>query len=471
MVTEPELRKEPGNRIPPTGRLTGTATHGEALPRTPGGGLQEPTQRFAPPPPEWEGGPAVRQLLAHSPGPRSPTPRRGRSGAWVFAAIAFVSAACGSSGVPTDSAFATPAGAHFTLVDTDADVNNPTDVHAVGDSLLVTQRGGRLVELQRGLDGDYEVVGTPVDLSAQVVTTAAEQGLLGVTTDSQRRHLYLNHTRAGDGATVVLEMSLSGQPGPLEATGPRELLVLPQPHDNHNGGDLLWGPDDMLWVATGDGGGAGDPDGRAQRPSDPLGKILRLDPGLPGSGTQLAPRDNPHVEAGSTEPAGANPLVWARGLRNPWRISFDEATGDLWVADVGQGHAEEVSVLRASDDTGRGANLGWDILEGTREFDATGPRSGWAEAEGQLLDPVLTYGHDDGCAVVGGFVYRGSDMPAIEGHYLFSDFCTSRVWALTPDGEVLDLGVSGASVVSLNPDETGEPLLVDSRGISRLTGG
>lgn len=358
-----------------------------------------------------------------------------------------------------------------TLVDTGAEVSAPMDAHPVGDSLLVAQRAGKVVELRESPGGGYESAGTVLDLTEAVGSTEAEKGLLGVTTDTSNEHLYVNHTRAGDGATVILELPLSGEPGALEVGDARELLVIDQPFPNHNGGDLAWGPDDKLWVGTGDGGSADDPEGRAQRLTDPLGKILRLDPALAGTGEDLAAADNPYVSGDDGHGGGANPLVWARGVRNPWRISFDADTGDLWIADVGQNEIEEITVLRAADGLDPGADLGWDHLEGDARFEASGPRDGWPDDDAPVVDPLFTYTHDEGCSISGGFVYRGEALEELTGRYLFSDYCSSGIRSVGQDGDPTSLGISGAAVVSINADEDGEPLVLDSEGIRRIAPG
>ena len=354
------------------------------------------------------------------------------------------------------------------LSDTGAEVSAPMDVHPLGDSLLVAERSGRVVELTDDGDGGYETAGTVVDLTDAVGSTDAEKGLLGVTTDPDGSHLYVNHTRSGDGATVILQMPLGGEPGNLTAGDQRELLVIDQPFANHNGGDIEWGPDDMLWIGTGDGGAADDPDGRAQRLSDPLGKILRLDPSLEGSGSDLAPSDNPYADGTDGAGGDADPLVWARGVRNPWRISFDPPTGDLWIADVGQNEVEEITVLRADEGLGRGADLGWDLREGDREFADPGPSDGWPTDDAPVLEPLFTYSHDEGCSISGGFVYHGTAVPQLSDTYLFTDYCFSDLQSLSQNGSVEPLELAGESVVSINPDQFGEPLVLDATGISRI---
>jgi glucose/arabinose dehydrogenase len=416
---------------------------------------------------------------------RLPIARGPRLAVGVLASLVLVAGACSSgedSGSPeiTSSTMTTRAGStnddsthddatvEPALVSTGAELDSPTDAHPGHGSLLVALRAGKVVELTADDDGGYEIAGTVIDLTDQVGSTEAEKGLLGVTTDASGEHLYVNHTRADDGATVIVEFPLEGEPGSLSAGERRQLLVIDQPFPNHNGGDLAWGPDNMLWIGTGDGGAADDPDGRAQRLTDPLGKVLRLDPSLDGAGEDLAPADNPYADG--TDGAGdeANALIWARGVRNPWRISFDSATGDLWIADVGQNEIEEVTVLRADDQLNPGADLGWDRYEGDSEFADPGPRVGWPEDDASVIEPLFTYTHEQGCSISGGFVYHGSALPQLENRYLFSDYCNSEIRSVNQGGEHELLGLTGTAVVSINADENGEPLVLDSEGIRRI---
>ncbi len=396
------------------------------------------------------------------------------TGLWVLASSLLMWACASHNGAePADNPAAesplVQTSTSLALVDTGADVDAPMDAHPLGTSLLVAERAGTVKELTADGSGGYEVVGTVADLRDEVGSTDSEKGLLGITTDPAGEHMYLNHTRAEDGATVVLEIPLEGEPGSLAGGDPRELLVIDQPFPNHNGGDLAWGPDDKLWIGTGDGGSGGDPGGRAQRLDTLLGKILRLDPALDGSGSDLVPDDNPYADGTDESGDEAEPLIWARGVRNPWRIAFDAGTGDLWVADVGQSRVEEVSVLLAADGTGRGADLGWDRFEGDEEFEDSGPERSWPNDDAPIVDPVHTYDHNGRCSISGGFLYRAATLGELGGAYLFSDYCDGELWALLPDGGAARLGVSGDRVVSINADENGEPIVLDGDGISRLS--
>ena len=279
-------------------------------------------------------------------------------------------------------------------------------------------------------DGAYRVREPALlDLSDQVINEG-ERGLLGMTFSSDGRKLYLDYTRQPDGHTVVVEYTL-GESERIDESSRRELLVVEQPFPNHNGGHLAIGPDGFLYIALGDGGDRGDPNGHAQDTSTLLGSILRIDPEAPGpDGRAYAiPPGNPFADGED----GA-PEIWLYGVRNPWRFSFDGATGDLWVGDVGQEGYEEIDRLPADGgfDAGLGDNLGWDRMEGTR------PYEGDENPAGAIL-PIFEYGRDQGCSVIGGYVYRGEQIPALQGTYLYSDLCGTGVRGLQVDGsDVID---------------------------------
>lgn len=304
------------------------------------------------------------------------------------------------------------------------------------DVLYVAEKPGRVVALREGREPR-----TLLDLTGRV-STGSEQGLLGLAFSPDGRFLYVDLTDpAGD--TRVFEYRVG--PNGIEPESEREVLRVDQPYANHNGGQLAFGPDGYLYIGLGDGGSAGDPEGRAQSLATLLGKILRISPRPQGADPYGIPPDNPFVGR-----AGARPEIWAYGLRNPWRFSFDRGTGELWIGDVGQSAWEEVDVLPP----GRGgANLGWDLLEGSHPF------------EGEVGDvrtvlPVYEYPHEGAvCAVTGGSVYRGEAIPELRGAYVFGDFCGGALEALAfRDGRAVhrELGPVVPNLASFGEDARGE---------------
>ena len=351
------------------------------------------------------------------------------------------------------------------LVDTGAKVTAPIDLVAApgNKAVLVAQRDGQVTAFT--VDGTKLTDPVDVlDLTERVGSTDAERGLLGLAVGPDGKHLYASYTRADDGASVVDEYRLGGT-----ATAPtvdpgsrRELLVVDQPFANHNGGHIAFGPDKFLYVGLGDGGAAGDPDGRAQDLFEPLGKVLRI------VTRKAVPTDNPFIGRDD-----ADARIWLRGVRNPWRFSFDTANGDLWIGDVGQNKFEEVNVLRAADGGGKGANLGWDLREGTTDFGGADPADG---DPGPLTEPVHTYEHgDDGCSVTGGIVYRGTELPALAGQYVFSDYCAGGLRTLdaTAPKEATPVpGTEISAVVGLGTGPSGELYVLSlDKGIYRLAAG
>ncbi len=356
-----------------------------------------------------------------TPTPASPSPSRSPSG-------------------PASSAPATPSLDEVRIgLQRIADLEQPVAMAVrPGDpALYVAEKVGRVVALAPG-----RAPRVVLDLAGRV-STGSEQGLLGLAFSPDGRFLYVDLTDpAGD--TRVLEYRLAGDR--IDPDSEREVLRVDQPYANHNGGQLAFGPDGFLYIGLGDGGSAGDPEGRAQSLDTLLGKILRISP-RPADGRPYGiPPDNPFVDT-----PGARPEIWAYGLRNPWRFSFDRETGELWIGDVGQGAWEEIDVLPS----GRaGANLGWDLLEGSHPFE------GSAEDARTVL-PVYEYPHDGAvCAVTGGFVYRGEAVPALRGAYVFGDFCTGALEALAPrPGRAplhRELGPVVPSLASFGEDAEGE---------------
>ncbi|MFL6206765.1 MAG: PQQ-dependent sugar dehydrogenase [Acidimicrobiales bacterium] len=324
--------------------------------------------------------------------------------------------------------------------------------------LYIAEKGGRvrLIKAQEDEVGKqpgritYQVQSTPLlDISDRVIDDG-ERGLLGIAFSSDGRRVYLDYTRQPDGATVVAEYTLGDSPR-IDKGSRRELLMVEQPFPNHNGGQLVTGPDGYLYVGLGDGGNGGDPFGHGQNTSTLLGSILRIDPESSTDDREYGiPDGNPFADGEH----GA-PEVWLYGTRNPWRFSFDSDTGDLWVADVGQDAYEEIDLLPAQDgfDAGRGDNLGWAEMEGKHPF------KGGKNPAGAVL-PIFEYGRDDGCSVVGGFVYRGDDIPGLQGTYLYDDYCGTGVRGLQVDGEeVIDTRTWDLPIedpYSLGQDDAGE---------------
>jgi glucose/arabinose dehydrogenase len=289
--------------------------------------------------------------------------------------------------------------------------------------------------------------GPILDISGQI-KAGGEQGLLGIAFSPDGKFLYLDYTDT-NGDTHVAEFAMRGdRPDP---SSQRNVLTVQQPYANHNGGQLAFGPDGLLYIALGDGGSAGDPHQNGQSLGTLLGKILRIDPRPSGGRPYGIPKDNPFAGR-----AGARPEIWDFGLRNPWRFSFDPATKDLWIADVGQGNWEEID----HEPAGRGGrNYGWNRLEGTHHFEGTAPAG--------AVDPVLEYNHDGGaCTVIGGSVYRGGAIPNLRGAYLYGDYCLGWVKAVQPGhfGDPQDLGINVPSLTSFGVDQHGELFALSGTG-------
>jgi glucose/arabinose dehydrogenase len=284
---------------------------------------------------------------------------------------------------------------------------------------------------------------TPVlDLTGQVAL-GGEQGLLGLAFSLDRRFLYVYYTDLG-GDIRIVEYAVRG--GRADPASRRELVFVEHSRfGNHNGGQLQMAGDGTLWAGIGDGGSAGDPPGNGQNLGVLLGKIIRIDPRPGGGRPYRIPPGNPFVGR-----PGARPEVWAYGLRNPWRFSFDPANGDLWIGDVGQGTWEEVDHAPAR---AGGRNYGWSQREGSHEF--KGPRPKGA------IDPVLEYDHAGGaCSITGGVVYRGARIPALRGAYLYGDYCGGWLRGLRLRGERVteqrDFGLNVPGLASFGTDQSGE---------------
>jgi glucose/arabinose dehydrogenase len=329
----------------------------------------------------------------------------------------------------------------------------PLDLQSVpGDRtrLYVVEQPGRI----RVIRGGALAADPFLDITGRV-GSGGERGLLGLAFHPQfatRRTFYVNYTdRRGD--THIAEFRALDADR-ADAATEREIFFTPQPFSNHNGGGLAFGSDGRLYAGLGDGGSGGDPLGNAQNLLSPLGKMLRFDV---DAAPPFVPADNPFRTRSDVQPH-----VWASGLRNPWRFAFDRLTGDLFIADVGQGRREEINVGLGSRRGGE--NYGWNVMEGTLCFS---PSSG-CTTQG-LTAPVLDYGHDEGCSITGGVVYRGCRMPGLAGAFFYGDYCSNVVRSLRlADGRAADLrdwtGALGRNLQNLGAfglDADGEMYLVD----------
>jgi uncharacterized repeat protein (TIGR01451 family) len=336
---------------------------------------------------------------------------------------------------------------------------HPVQVTHAGDGsgrLFVVEQPGTIWILKNG-----EVLDKPfLDLTDQV-DYGGERGLLGLAFHPNYRangYFYVNYTRAGDGATVIARYHVStGNPDVAAPESAEVLLTVGQPYGNHNGGQLLFGPlDGYLYVGMGDGGSGGDPLNHAQNVTTLLGAMLRLD--VDDSSPYSIPPDNPFVGHDGRDE------IWAIGLRNPWRFSFDRETGDLYIGDVGQNLWEEIDYQAAS--TPGGVNFGWRCKEGTHDYDFSG---GCPQLI--LTDPIAEYSHTEGRSVTGGFVYRGRRYPALVGRYFYADYVTGKIWSLYKTGSEPDTWAppqleldTGLNISAFGEDEDGELYVVDLSG-------
>ena len=280
--------------------------------------------------------------------------------------------------------------------------------------LYIVQQSGKVRILQNG-----RMLPTPFLDVSNLISSGGERGLLGLAFHPKyatNGRFYVDYTnRNGDTRVVEYRRATANRANPKSA---RRLLAIAQPYANHNGGNLAFGPDGRLYVGMGDGGSGGDPQGNGQNPDILLGKILRIDVNTrTGTLPYGIPADNPYAAGGGRR------AIYSYGLRNPWRFSFDRGTGDIWIGDVGQGELEEVDYRPKGG--ARGVNFGWNAFEGSRPFAGGGPVRGSTP-----VPPVSEYSHADGCSITGGYVYRGTKVPALVGRYVYADFCSGRVWSM-----------------------------------------
>ncbi|GAB4541033.1 MAG: PQQ-dependent sugar dehydrogenase [Anaerolineae bacterium] len=318
--------------------------------------------------------------------------------------------------------------------------------------LYVVEKAGRILAVE-----NVTLQVTPfLDITDRVGSARNEQGLLSVAfpPDSATSGLfYVNYTNQRGDTVIARYRRMADNPAQADPNSEHKILQIEQPAANHNGGQLQFGPDGYLYIGTGDGGQAGDPWGNAQNQGVLLGKMLRID--VTGNEAYTIPGDNPLLGQ-----AGARPEIWATGLRNPWRFSFDRATGDLYIADVGQNLYEELNFQPALSPGGE--NYGWDVMEGNHCFE---PASG-CDTEGLVL-PVAEYDHSQGCSITGGYVYRGTRYPQLTGIYFFGDFCSGNIWGVrqkaSGEWETARLLNTGLNIASFGEDADGEIYVVDYR--------
>jgi glucose/arabinose dehydrogenase len=338
----------------------------------------------------------------------------------IFLALALIDGvACSQDASPDDSI----EDAMLSLVPAfpNLNFNRPVDLQHAGDEserLFVVEQRGVISVFQNDIETrDKNIF---LDIEQRVKDSGNEEGLLGLAFHPDfisNRYFYVNYTASGPNRTIISRFEVSPT-NPNQANPESELIILeiPQPYSNHNGGQISFGPDGFLYIAVGDGGSGGDPQGHGQNRHTLLGTILRIDVDQKQGNLNYAiPSDNPF--AGNSQDFREE--IYAYGLRNPWRFSFDPATNQLWTGDVGQNAYEEVDIIE------KGGNYGWNIMEGTHCFR---PSSG-CPTEGLKL-PVWEYGRSEGASITGGFVYRGAKFPQLLGRYIYGDFASGRIWGL-----------------------------------------
>ncbi len=357
--------------------------------------------------------------------------------------------------------FPSAALAQIELVPVVSGLSQPVFVGHAGDSLnrlFIVEQAGIIKVLQ---PGETEPT-TFLDISAKILA-GGERGLLGLAFHPQyasNGRFFVFYTRAGDGALIIAEYAASPSTSNTASPTTEEILltILHPDFGNHNGGMLAFGPDGFLYAGVGDGGGANDPNNNAQNVETLLGKILRID--VNSGGTYTSPADNPFFG-----PTAGRDEIFAYGMRNPWRFSFDRGTGQLWVGDVGQGAREEVDTPIQS-----GGNYGWPFFEGNL-CTTKGQNAGQCNNQQNYKFPIFDYEHLGGrCSLTGGYVYRGSQNAVATGTYLYGDYCSGEIFAGSgsPPSVLLDTAMR---ISSFGEDEQGEVYVVDLNGsVSRIAG-
>jgi glucose/arabinose dehydrogenase len=396
--------------------------------------------------------------------------RTTRKGVRATCLLALLLAACGGGGNSgTGSPDLGPGTVSLRLQQVSTSLVFPLFVTAPPNDtlrLFVVEKGGRIQILDRATGA---LIATFLDISNLLPDPlGSEQGLLGLAFDpdyNSNRRFYVSYTDSSGNSVIARYLRSLNNANLAVSMADLIIITVAQPFTNHNGGMITFGADGFLYVGLGDGGSGGDPGNRAQNMNDLLGKLLRIDinsDDFPDPATNYGiPSTNPFVGQ-----VGVRGEIWSLGLRNPWRFSFDRQTGDLYIADVGQGAWEEVNASPATSGAGRGVNYGWRIMEGMHCFN---PASGCNMAG--LTLPVVEYDHPTGCSVTGGYVYRGSVIPALQGTYFYGDFCAGfvRSFRLAADGSATEesswpsLG-PGGNITSFGEDTAGELYIMTSSG-------
>jgi glucose/arabinose dehydrogenase len=359
---------------------------------------------------------------------------------------------------PPTTRDAHPDASQYQWVEIASGFDRPIGLTNAGDGsgrLFVWEQSGGAWILRNGEFIDTPFLDVSNLLSDDVFNGSySERGLLGLAFHPQyaENGIFFVHYSDANGDTVIARYTVSADnPDQADAASQQIILQVDQPYANHNGGQIAFGPDGYLYIALGDGGSQGDPQGNGQNPSALLGKILRIDV---NADTYAIPEDNPFVGDSS-----AAPEVWAMGFRNPWRFSFDRATGDLYIADVGQNELEEIN-FQPADSTG-GENYGWNIYEGSQRYSTAAEPTG-------LVMPIAEYPHNQGCSVTGGYVYRGAALPELQGVYFFGDWCTGIIWDTYRDSsqtwQTQIFMDTNYNISSFGEDENGELYLANHVG-------
>ena len=351
-----------------------------------------------------------------------------------------------------------PDAAAFKLTPVAAGFTRPLYVTHAGDDsdrIFLVEQVGKIWILHDGLLQTQPFLDIKNLISPGAITQQfSEQGLLGLAFHPDYRDngaFFVNYTDRRGGTVVARYHVDEGNPDIADAASGKILFQLAQPYANHNGGHIEFGPDGYLYIALGDGGAANDPLGAGQNRQLLLGTLLRID--VDSASPYAIPADNPFVND-----AAARAEIWAYGLRNVWRFSFDRATGDMYMADVGQNQWEEINFQPA--DSAGGENYGWNVWEGKQLF-----AGGNAPSH---VPPIFDYSHAFGCSVTGGVIYRGAAIPELQAVYLFGDWCSGRIWGLWRDRELAwqaaELMKTDLPISSFGEDEAGEVYVIDYGG-------